>query len=769
MAKLLKCCEKPDLQEGAEKSDGKKFVEDNVFQLDTKRRCTDVLFLVLFAVVWVLMLVLAGISITKGNPYRLVYGTDWKGRECGSKGTSLGVDYDFKDKTYVAYPRLIADLIEGGNNAVVPKDVAYTTECVSSCPQIGTNYTNTKDGGLWFHDYNTQPLFYRCLPLRKETGVKTVTCQKVTVGGSTIDVSAMPDADAAKKARYKTAWPCPLDGDCYAVVLKEIPDCVTTVTDSDKVVVGPARTDPIMEQMQDGFAMVMRWIGDVQKAGVPILLCGAIAGIVFSMVWIFVVGKFAGIMVFFVVLCIVLALVGATLYLCSMGNMINTKSFCTGSMCESLQGQADDDKAQSYRIGAYVMFVVDFLVFCILIFMRSRLKLATKTVQHAAVFMNKRPKLYVFPFVPCLLSLAAFIYFLVIGAYMASCGDDDFSSITDHTGSLAISNTNNTTNYVFKGSSTMQALLVFHLFGFLWLKDLISAVVIFVVASTVAGVYWKDTEGETNGVGQGLRRVFRYHIGSLCFGSLVLAIIETIRLVIEYIDHKVQKASGNKVVKLFMCVLRVYGWCLQKCIEFISTNAYILMAHSGNGFCTSAREAFDIIIHNMVAMGTVQTITAVLILIGKVSITMGSLFLFNIYLDKGADVGALFGAKADLGTISAPILPMLMCCLLAWSVATYFLDILGTSIDTCLMCHMLDEKEYKPKFGTLFDEAPEDLKHTLKTAEEKYPMAIHKSKRNRAGRNPKGADVPAADMAPVPHGQTAVALAPAGAGAEGTV
>ena len=43
----------------------------------------------------------------------------------------------------------------------------------------------------------------------------------------------------------------------------------------------------------------------------------------------------------------------------------------------------------------------------------------------------------------------------------------------------------------------------------------------------------------------------RYHLGSLAFGSLIIAIIQMIRVILEYVDHKL-KGSENRIAKFFL-------------------------------------------------------------------------------------------------------------------------------------------------------------------------------------------------------------------------
>lgn len=54
--------------------------------------------------------------------------------------------------------------------------------------------------------------------------------------------------------------------------------------------------------------------------------------------------------------------------------------------------------------------------------------------------------------------------------------------------------------------------------------------------------------------------VSRYHTGSLAFGSLILSLVQVIRVVLEYLDHKL-KGQDNKVHEDFFLepyILNIY-------------------------------------------------------------------------------------------------------------------------------------------------------------------------------------------------------------------
>ena len=44
---------------------------------------------------------------------------------------------------------------------------------------------------------------------------------------------------------------------------------------------------------------------------------------------------------------------------------------------------------------------------------------------------------------------------------------------------------------------------------------------------------------------------FRYHLGSLAFGSLLIAIVQIVRVILEYVDSKLN-GSENRIAKFLL-------------------------------------------------------------------------------------------------------------------------------------------------------------------------------------------------------------------------
>ena len=60
-----------------------------------------------------------------------------------------------------------------------------------------------------------------------------------------------------------------------------------------------------------------------------------------------------------------------------------------------------------------------------------------------------------------------------------------------------------------------------------------------------------------------MKTTIRYHLGTAAHGSLIIAIIKTIRAVVAYMQKKAKK-SGNRIAQLFFCCVQCCLWCLEK-------------------------------------------------------------------------------------------------------------------------------------------------------------------------------------------------------------
>ena len=108
-----------------------------------------------------------------------------------------------------------------------------------------------------------------------------------------------------------------------------------------------------------------------------------------------------------------------------------------------------------------------------------------------------------------------------------------------------------------------------------------------------------------------------YNSGTAAFGSLIIAIMSTIRAIITYIQSKAA-ASKNRLAVAILCCIKCCIWCIEKCIKFLNKNAYIQTAIHGYSFCKAARSAFFLLLRNILRVAAVNMVSGFVIIIGKV-------------------------------------------------------------------------------------------------------------------------------------------------------
>lgn len=114
------------------------------------------------------------------------------------------------------------------------------------------------------------------------------------------------------------------------------------------------------------------------------------------------------------------------------------------------------------------------------------------------------------------------------------------------------------------------------LFVWFWTSQFIVAVGQIVIALTVSVWYFtRDRKQIGNSTFfRSICLVSVYHLGTAAFGSLIIAVVKTIRAVLTYIQKKASK-SKLKVAIVILAVLKCLLWLLEKVLKFVNKQAYI--------------------------------------------------------------------------------------------------------------------------------------------------------------------------------------------------
>ena len=126
---------------------------------------------------------------------------------------------------------------------------------------------------------------------------------------------------------------------------------------------------------------------------------------------------------------------------------------------------------------------------------------------------------------------------------------------------------------------------LYHLFGLLWTMQFILGYGYVVLAASIGHYYWYRADSSLMPkfpVLRSMRLATFYHLGSVALGSLIVAVIQFVRILLIYLDRKTKRLQDTSVLlKWCMCCVKCCMWYLEKVVKYINRNAYILVGVKG--------------------------------------------------------------------------------------------------------------------------------------------------------------------------------------------
>lgn len=337
----------------------------------------------------------------------------------------------------------------------------------------------------------------------------------------------------------------------------------------------------------------------------------------------------------------------------------------------------DQDKRnwQLLEAASIIMLVFTVLVIIILIAMRNRIRLAVAIFEEAAKALTCMPSLYLTPLTTYIGLLALFAYWIVVYVFLASS---------------TVPVTNGTTVIGYNKQKNYDKMWWYHLFGLLWGSQFILASEQLIIASAVAMWYFSRDGGPRGAWCQGVYRLVRYHLGSVALGSLIIALIQLARFILEYVQRKCGNTQST-VVKVLLKILACCLWCFEKCMKFINKNAYIEIAIYGYSFCRAACAAFKAILANILRVAAVNFVGLLVLFMCKL-LVVTIICIIAIGWLKDDDSIRFYG------------LLVLVIGIFTWFIADAFTDVYKMAVDTILLCFCEDSNinngKDKPYFAS---------------------------------------------------------------------
>ncbi|XP_019649303.1 choline transporter-like protein 4 isoform X2 [Ailuropoda melanoleuca] len=678
------------------------------------RSCTDIICCVLFLLFILGYIVVGIVAWVYGDPRQVLYPRNSTGAYCG-----VGAN---KDKPYLLYFNIFSCILATNIIMVAENGLQCPTAqvCVSSCPEIAwtveVNQLSQKVGEV----FNTANRNF-CLPgVPWDMPVIQSLQQELCPG------FLLPSTPAL--------------GRCLPLLNSTLPELPgissnTSISQGISGVLDSLNARDITVKIFEDVAQSWYWI--LVALGVALVL---------SLLFILLLRLVAGPLVLVLILG-VLGVLAYGIYHCwEEYRVLRDRGASITQLGITSNLSAYRNVQETWLAALIVLAVLEAILLLTLIFLRQRIRIAIALLKEASKAVGQMMSTLFYPLVTFVLLLISIVYWAMTALYLATSGQPQYvfwapnaslpscekvqmNASCDPTaqpvnsscpGLRCVFQSYSSTGLVQRSLFNLQ---IYGVLGLFWTLNWVLALGQCVLAGAFASFYWafhKPQDIPAFPLSSAFIRTLRYHTGSLAFGALILTLVQIARVILEYIDSKLRGAQ-NPVARCIMCCFKCCLWCLEKFIKFLNRNAYIMIAIYGKNFCVSAKNAFMLLMRNIVRVFVLDKVTDLLLLFGKL-LVVGGVGVLSFFFFTGRIQG--LGRDFENPSLNYYWLPIMISILGAYVIASGFFSVFGMCVDTLFLCFLedlerndgsLDRPYYMPKsllkiLGKKNEAFPEDKK-----------------------------------------------------------
>ncbi|KZV95008.1 DUF580-domain-containing protein [Exidia glandulosa HHB12029] len=239
-----------------------------------------------------------------------------------------------------------------------------------------------------------------------------------------------------------------------------------------------------------------------------------------------------------------------------------------------------------YYSGAIIFTVIALLSVLAYWGYRQRIPLSALLLQVVMDVAKHHKSVYVVAFASLLLQTALSVLFTFTAIATYTKWTPGSPSCTTNGGNTSCS------------SGTVAGLIFFEVFSYLWTSQVIGNVAL---ATLAGGAYggWYYFGPRENGLMPkhptlaALGRACTTSLGSIAFGSLIVTILELIRLILQMIRNNAA-ADGHPVEAILACCAECCVGCIESLVEYFNRYAYIEIALYGKPYIEAAKDTWKL-------------------------------------------------------------------------------------------------------------------------------------------------------------------------------
>ena len=612
---------------------------------DEDRRYHDLCCTIFFLLFIGGCIVVAVLGFYNGHPSKLLYGYDEDGKACGH------------DKDYENFPYLY--FYSSINNTNDSKKTIINAFCLEECPNIIYDIEEYKDKNITLkcmptkynkncqisHNnyYPSKPILNRfCFPeMVHEINFDPINQEKIEI----YDAKTQNKIEKiVNKDQFYT------DNNNNKFVMVNAINGKGSASDASSTLIIASYFSA---------ERLARWITDLYTTR-WIIFASVLWSFVLAMIFMLLLKFIGGLVIFIFFALIVVGLILLAVYF-----KINSINYIE-------QGDLVYKAAMEAFFWISLVITIIFILFFLL--MCNRIRLAIAMINVTSQYINKTIHIILIPIIFFIIELLWIVYWIFLSAFIYSTGDFDKNE------SKVIAS--------FKWNAGIRFYWWYHLFALLYIASLISSFSQFIYSSTACIWYFcHEKQIEERPIKKSFYRAFRYHFGSIAFGSIIIPIIKFIMFFFDYFKKRVEstpiKKDQSKCFRYILCCLQCCFGCLGRFTEFINEHAYTQISIKGDGFWASAWEGYALIVRNLGRFSALSFIGSMFtfissFFIGIVSCVIGYFIVTEV--------------KLFSESLNSCILPVVIFFIIGCFLGTVCMSIFGISGDALIYCFLLEEE-----------------------------------------------------------------------------
>ncbi len=339
--------------------------------------------------------------------------------------------------------------------------------------------------------------------------------------------------------------------------------------------------------------------------------------------------------------------------------------------------------ADNYKTTAIVFWVLAGIFFILVCCLVSRIKLAAKMIAAAADFLTDIKSTLLVPIILTGILCVFTIFWSISFTYLFSVGNlryDEGDIFGDMT-----------------WTDEVKAGIYLMIFALLWYISFTLSTNIFVIATLTTGWYFGRFDNYHISMITAFKWAWFYHLGTLAFGSFLIALLWAIQLILTYIYQKLKETGDNNFcLKCTICFVN----CFERVMRYLNQHAYIEVVLKNLNYCSAAASCLEVITSNFLRFAVLTGLVNLFLVLGSIMISVVVTIIGHFILKTYGNM-----LNIEFETIG----PLVLIFTISMVVSLLFNNIFEISADTMLHCYVQDEKENNLK-GRSANKVPDKIR-----------------------------------------------------------